>query len=247
MTAMPASYTLRRPAAATRDRRAEIAAIISGQRFTLALQPVVAIASRAPDHAEALLRPAAPAALPPAAFVAAAEAEGLGPALDAAVLHLARTAPPPLSVNVCARSLQQHDFVRTVLTLGAGAIELVRLDAIDDLAAVAAAVAELRAGGVRVALDEVDGGAASLALLQAARFDALKLAGSVVRGAMAGERGRRLLAQLLRLAQALGARPIATHIETLPQLWAAERAGIDLAQGWLLGAPAPWPGATATA
>jgi EAL domain-containing protein (putative c-di-GMP-specific phosphodiesterase class I) len=231
MTAMPASYTLRRPAAATRDRRAEIAAIISGQRFTLALQPVVAIASRAPDHAEALLRPAAPAALP----------------LDAAVLHLARTAPPPLSVNVCARSLQQHDFVRTVLTLGAGAIELVRLDAIDDLAAVAAAVAELRAGGVRVALDEVDGGAASLALLQAARFDALKLAGSVVRGAMAGERGRRLLAQLLRLAQALGARPIATHIETLPQLWAAERAGIDLAQGWLLGAPAPWPGATATA
>lgn len=242
------SYTLRRPAAATaRAPRDTIGCVIAGRAFTLALQPVVGIGSRVSDHAEALLRPTAQAALPPGAFVAKAEAEGLGPALDAAVLEMARTAPQPLSVNVCARSLQQRSFLRTVLDAAPFAIELVRLDAVDDLAAVAGAVAELRACGVRVALDAVDGGAASLALAQAARFDVLKLAGSVVRGAMTGARGRTLLAGLLRLADALGARPIATQIETLPQLWAAERAGIELAQGWLLGAPTPWPGTIPTA
>ena len=139
-------------------------------------------------------------------------------------------------------ALQQPGFVRTVLDAGVPAVELVRIDAIDDLAAVVAAIAELRAGAVRVALDEVDGGAASLALLQAARFDALKLSGAVLRAAMAGARGRTLLAELLRLAAAVGARGIATHVETLPQLWAMQRAGVELAQGWLLGAPAAWAG-----
>ncbi len=230
------SYTLRRPAvAAAHAPRETIAAAIEGRRFTLALQPVVAIDTRLPDHAEVLLRPPAQ---PPRAFVAAADAAGLGAALDAAVLAMARTLPQPVSVNVCARSLQQPGFARTVLDAGATAIELVRIDAIDDLAAAVAAIAELRAGGMRVALDEVDGGAASLALLQAARFDALKLSGGVLRTAMAGPRGRTLLTELLRLAAATGARAIATQIETLPQLWAMQRAGATLAQGWLLGAPA---------
>ena len=58
---------------------------------------------------------------------------------------------------------------------------------------------------------------------------------------MAGARGRTLLAELLRLAAAVGARGIATQVETLPQLWAMQRAGVELAQGWLLGAPAAWP------
>ncbi len=232
------SYTLRRPAAAgARTPREEIAAIIAQRRFALALQPVVGVHTRARDHAEVLLRLAAPLTQPPRAFVAAAEAAGLGAELDAAVLTTARGLPPPLSVNVCARSLQQRDFVRIALDAGATAIELTRIDAVDDLGAVAAGIAELRACAVRVALDEVDGAAASLALLQAARFDALKIAGSVVRGAMAGERGRTLLAHLLRLAATVGARTIATQIETLPQLWAMQRAGADLAQGWLLGAP----------
>lgn len=231
------SYSLRRPAAAARSPRDEIAAVIAERRFTLVRQTVFRLPARAPDHAEALLRLVPQGSQPPAAFVAAAEAAGLGPALDEAVLAAARTLPQPLSVNICARSLQQPGFVRSVLDAAPSMVELVRLEAIDDLAAVAASVAALRAGGVRVALDGMDGGAASLALVQAARFDLVKLAGGVLRGAMEGARGRTLLTELLRLAQALGAQPVATRIETLPQLWAAEGAGITLGQGWLLGAP----------
>ena len=231
------SYSLRRPAA-TRPPRDDTLDVIIERRFTLALQPVFRVRDRTADHAEALLRLATPGSLTPAAFVAAAEAKGHGPALDAAVLAVSCALPRPISVNICARSLQLHRFADTVLDAAPEAIELVRLDAVDDLAAVAAAVADIRAAGVRVALDGVNGGAASLALVQAARFDTFKLAGGVLRAAMAGPRGRTLLAELLRLATALGARPIATRIETLPQLWAAEGAGIELAQGWLLGAPA---------
>ena len=231
------SYSLRRPAAAARSPRDEIDAVIAGRRFTLVRQPVFALPARTPDHAEALFRLVPQGSQPPAAFIAAAEAAGLGPALDAAVLDAARALPPPLSVNICARSLQSPGFVRTVLDAAPEIIELTRLDGIDDRPAVARAVAELRACGVRVALDGMDGGAAALALAQAVRFDLVKLAGSVLRGAMAGARGRTLLAELLRLTAALGARPVATRIETLPQLWAAEGAGITLGQGWLLGAP----------
>ncbi len=238
------SYMLRRPAVPTAHApREEIARIIAERRFSLALQPVVGINSRAPDHAEALLRLPAPLTQPPRSFVAAADAAGLGPALDAAVLAMACRAPSRVSINICARSLQHPGFVRAVLDAGAQAIELVRGDTIDDVAAVAGAVNELRACAVSVALDEFDGGTASLALLQAARFDALKLSGTVVRGAITGPRGRSLLTELLRLGEAVGGRMVATQIETLPQLWAMQRAGIDLAQGWLLGAPAAWPGA----
>jgi EAL domain-containing protein (putative c-di-GMP-specific phosphodiesterase class I) len=244
MMALSAGYTLRRPAAETAAAAPDIAGLIAARGFMLALQPVLRIADRALDHAEALLRLPPPVALPPRAFVAAAAAAGLGPALDLAVLTAARAAPGRVSVNVCACSLQAPSFVPAVLAALDGAaavgIELVRSEAIDDLATVAASVAALRAAGLRVALDAVDGGAASLALLQAARFDTLKLSGSVVRGAIAGGRGRSLLAELVRLAGALGAGTIATGIETLPQLWAAERAGVTLAQGWLLGAPAAW-------
>jgi EAL domain-containing protein (putative c-di-GMP-specific phosphodiesterase class I) len=108
---------------------------------------------------------------------------------------------------------------------------------------VARAVAALRAAGVKVALDEVDGEAPSLACLQAERFDQLKFAGGVVRAAVAGERGRRLLAGLLRLAAATGASTVAKQIETLPQAWAMQRAGVAFGQGWLFGVPERLSGA----
>ncbi len=218
---------------------ADIGRLIKEGHFVLATQPIVHLTDRAPDHAEALLRlrpPAGLPALPARLFIDAATAFGLGRALDEAVLAAAATLPGAISVNLCARSLQHRGIVAAVLAAGT-AVEITRADTIDDLAAVAATVAALRDAGVRVALDEVDGGAASLACLQAARFDTLKLAGSVVRGAAAGARGRLLLGELLRLAAATGATTIATQIETLPQAWAMQKAGIALGQGWLFGAP----------
>jgi EAL domain-containing protein (putative c-di-GMP-specific phosphodiesterase class I) len=245
VTAIPPAYTLRRPAGCLEGEaerrggvaRAALEGVIAGG-FALAFQPVVRLADRVIDHHEALLR--APP-LPAAALLAAAEAFGREAALDLAVMRALPPGGGVVSVNLCARSFQAPGFAACVLdALGARPIrcELTHLAAIDDLAAVAAGLAELRAGGVVVALDAVDGGPAALACLGAARFDALKLAGGVVRAAAAGERGRRLLAELLRLAATMDAVTIATQVETLPQAWAMQAAGIPLAQGWLFGAPA---------
>ncbi len=240
-------YTLRQKAAATAPdeprhaglTRAELQRLLAGRHFALAMQPVVRLADRIPDHAEALLRLRPPAGLPPLPaqrVIDAAAAFGLEPALDAAVLHVAATLPGHVSVNLCARSLQHKPMVAVILAAGQ-AVEIVRAEAIDDLAAVAAAIAALREGGITVALDAVDGTAATLACLQAARFDAMKLSGPVVHGATSGGRGRDLLTHLLRLAAATGATVIATRIETLPQAWAMQQAGVTLGQGWLFGAP----------
>jgi EAL domain-containing protein (putative c-di-GMP-specific phosphodiesterase class I) len=243
MTAIPPAYTLRRPAGPLEDARqggvarAELEGVIAG-RFALAVQPVVRLADRAVDHHEALLR--CPP-LPAAALLAAAEAFGREAALDLAVLRAVPPGAAPIAVNLCARSLQSPAFAACLLdTLPARPVrfELTRLAAIDDLAAVAAGVATLRAAGVPVMLDAVDGGPASLACLAAARFDALKIAGSVVRAGAGGARGRRLLGELRRLAATMAAVTIATQVETLPQAWAMQAAGVTLAQGWLFGAPA---------
>jgi EAL domain-containing protein (putative c-di-GMP-specific phosphodiesterase class I) len=245
MNAIPPAYTLRRPAGSLEGEaarhggvsRAALEGVIAGG-FALALQPVVRLADRGIDHHEALLR--APP-LPAASLLGAAEAFGREAALDLAVVRAVPAGGGAVSVNLCARSFQSPGFAACVLgALGERPIrcELTRLAATDDLAAVAAGVAELRAAGIVVALDAVDGGPAALACLGAARFDALKLAGSVVRAAAAGARGRRLLGELMRLAATMNAVTVATQVETLPQAWAIQAAGITLAQGWLFGAPA---------
>jgi EAL domain-containing protein (putative c-di-GMP-specific phosphodiesterase class I) len=257
MTMMPAPYTLLRQAAAPRatlmeQRRAgltwrDVERIIAKGQFVLVYQPVVRLMDRAVVYHEARLRLHPATGLPPLApqaFVTAAEEFGLGPELDEAVLEAAQASLVPVSVNICARSLQTIRFLPRALARLSGCrakvtVELTRTEEIDDLAAVAASVGELRATGTEVSLDELDGEPGSLACVRAIAFDTLKIAGSVVRGATAGARGRQLLAALLQLSRSVGARTVAKHVETLPQAWAMQSAGVDLGQGWLFGAPAP--------
>jgi EAL domain-containing protein (putative c-di-GMP-specific phosphodiesterase class I) len=256
---MLSPYVLRQAASAPRpagDEQylagmtpASLSRLIHEQHFDIVFQPVIRLADRTIDHYEALLRlrpPARLTSIPTRMLVLTADQFGLGPMLDEAVLCSVPSVSDCVSINIHPASLTKSAIIDRALAYFSDKnrkliIELIRNESPTDLSMLAAAVDRLRGAGIKVALDEVDGDARSLALVQAVQFDVLKIAGAVVRAASGGERGRRLLAALVRLSRTIGARMVAKQVETLPQAWAMEVAGVELAQGWLFGVPRPLP------
>jgi EAL domain-containing protein (putative c-di-GMP-specific phosphodiesterase class I) len=258
MTAVCAPYTLLRrageaqsPAAPPAERRAgllreDVRQIIEQRHFSLAFQPVVRLSDRTVAAHEALLRlhpPAGLPKLPTGVFVELAAGWGLAQALDTAVLEMALGARgAAMSANIAGRSLQDAAFMRRAISLIGDAaprllIEVTAAAGIDDMAAMAHGVAALQAAGVLVCLDDLGADAATLDCMRAVRFDQVKFAGTVVRAAAGGERGRRLAAALVALAAAVGAETVAKSVETLPQAWQMQELGVRHGQGWLFGSP----------
>lgn len=263
-TAAPAAYTLHRragePAPPPSERRAgllrhDAARIIEGRHFGLVFQPIVRLTDRRPAYHEALLRlqpPDGMVKLPTSVFVQVVAEWGLQPVLDAAVLDAALTAwshagSTPVSVNIAGRCICDPAFIAAAVARigGEGAALLVEVNAsaaIGDFAALKAGVDALREAGARVVLDDLGADPSALDCVRAARFDQMKIDGATVRNAGQNERGRRLLAALVQLANAAGAETVAKQIETLPQAWLMAELGVKYGQGWLFGAPGPLPG-----
>jgi EAL domain-containing protein (putative c-di-GMP-specific phosphodiesterase class I) len=225
--------------------------------FRLAFQPIVTIADRRPHHFEALVRPHASkdGTETPQSFVTLIEAAGLSAELDLAVTALASdsvlaTRATAVAVNVSGVSLQDVSF-RTSLeqTLDAAPelkgrllFELTETAEIDDVRAARATIDSLRARGFAVCIDDFGAGAASLRYLRQFEVDYAKIDGAYVRGAETSLRDRELLAQMVDLCRAVGARVIAEQIETEAQIAIVTELGIELGQGHLLGKPGHLPG-----
>ena len=250
----PAGATATSPERRGGLMRPEVGRLIGERRFQLAFQPVVRLADMRPVSHLALPRladtpDAQPGAPTPSArgFVEIARGGGFGPALDGAVLDVAlatwtRGTETPISVNIAARSLRDPVFFARLLRRVAGegrriGVELGGVEGPDDLPPVAAAVAALRAARVPVTLDDFAASEVMLACVQAARFDAVKFAGAVLGAAVAGSRGRRLLAELVKLAALTGAKTVANWVESEPEAALPRGLGVGHGQGWLFGAP----------
>ena len=98
-----------------------------------------------------------------------------------------------------------------------------------------------RAGGFRVALDDVGSGYSSLNMLGALRPDFLKLDRELVSGVHADPYKATIAAKLLETARDLGVKTVAEGIEEEAEFdWLCEH-GTDYAQGYLFARPAPEP------
>lgn len=97
----------------------------------------------------------------------------------------------------------------------------------------------LRAVGVRLALDDFGVGSSSLAHLRTLACDELKIDRSFVGQLPEDSRDAALVAQLTKLAHALGAKVTAEGVETAAQAqWLAEH-GVDTLQGFHFARPMP--------
>lgn len=226
-------------------RRVEV--VIAGGGPDIVFQPIVRARDGVIEGYEALSRFPAGGGDTEAWFADAAQC-GLGPALDrsAAVKALGESARLPdgcfVAVNLSAATLLvDAALVDVLLDFGRRrslVIELTEHAAQDDEDAVIAVLAELRRGGVAVAVDDVGSGYAGMRQLVVIEPQIIKLDAFVVHG-MKGNRVKSALAELvLEFARKTEARCVFEGIETDDDLEAAMSIGADLLQGFRVGRPA---------
>jgi len=240
------SEALARAMRAALGKSGALGAAIRHRRFSLAYQPVIALADGRLHHHEVLVRFGSDGSPFPA--IRLAEEMDLIEPLDGAVLEetlavLEREPGLVLAVNVSGRSITSEAYVARALELlrerpsaqGRLMFELTESAAIEDLGRADRHVQALRTAGCKVCLDDFGAGAASLAYLQQLTLDLVKIDGRYIRDLQHGGREATFVRHLVNMCGELKVRTLAEMVETPEAEDAVRRAGVDYAQGWLYG------------
>ena len=241
-----------------RDRRMlehDLRHAVARGELELVYQPQTQIDSGGVDGFEALLRWHHPArgSVSPAVFVPIAEETGAILEIGAWVLREAcRTAaswPRPLgiAVNVSAVQLHNPHFVQFVhgslFETGLKAerleLEITETALIRDPARALLTLRQLKALGVRIAMDDFGTGYSSLSNLRSFPFDRIKIDGSFIKAVHSNPQGAAIVRSVLGLGRGLGLAVVAEGVETAEELSFLAAEHCALAQGYLLGRPAP--------
>jgi len=240
----------------------ELSRALERGEFVLHYQPKVDLTSGRIVGVEALIRWAHPerGLLAPAEFIYLAENSGLIVPLGRWVLaatcaqaaawraSLGDDGAPRVSANVSSRQFQQRrqfvgDVARALSETGLPP-RLLELELTEGVLAerssgMEATLSELRALGVRVAIDDFGSGYASLSYLKRCQVDVLKIDRSFVGGLGGDERDEAIVRAAILLATALGEEVQAEGIETPKQLGRLQVLGCGVGQGYLFDQPLP--------
>lgn len=232
-----------------------------GRELSLRYQPIVDPRTGDAAMVEALVRWEHPegGTVPPGDFVPLAERTGQIVALGRWVLHeacrSAATWPTAVavSVNLSPRQLVDDDLVDDVraalreagLPARRLVLEVTESTIMTEPRQAAERLAELRALGVRIAVDDFGTGHSSLAALQRLPVTDLKLAREFVAPLEDPEHDPALARAIVALGHALGLRLVGEGVELERQLDLLRRLGCDLVQGFLIARPMPGEDLTA--
>jgi EAL domain-containing protein (putative c-di-GMP-specific phosphodiesterase class I) len=164
----------------------------------------------------------------------AAEWAGLGMPLRVAVNVSGDFLIEPGSTDRVLPLLHERGLDPSLLTL-----EITEQHVIDDADRVAAALAPLRAAGVRVSLDDFGTGFNSLTSLHGLDVDELKLDRSFVSALTTDARARALVRSIVGLARDLGIETVAEGVQCEEELTILAEVGCTSAQGYLISKPVP--------
>ncbi len=233
------------------DLRSALAADLAQGRIDVAFQPIH-LAGGVLYGYEALARwTHGGEPISPADFIPIARRLGSIATLDLVVLRTALRAAAgwapdlALSVNLDSHTLAEAGLLATVAQLlretGYAAprltIEVLETSLIEDDDRALATLHQLRALGIRVAVDDFGAGYSSLARLHTLQPDIVKIDRTLIASHGNDASSLPLLAGIAHLAHQFGALVIAEGIETDRQLSSATTAGCDAMQGYLLGRP----------
>lgn len=236
----------------------ELRNALARNELAVHFQPVVRAADGAIVGAEALVRWHHPRRGPiqPSEIIAIAEDCGVIAAVDRYVCDTAlRYAKGWLrqgwdgwvAVNLAAPSFANpdlpHDVDQSLLDAGVPAqrlvIEITESRAMRDPEASASVVHQLKALGVRVALDDFGIGYSSLAYLKMFPVDHIKIDQYFVQGIGLDNRDEHLIEVVAELARKRGIAVLAEGIETAAQLEWLRGIGCEFIQGYHVGRPVP--------
>jgi diguanylate cyclase (GGDEF)-like protein len=237
----------------------ELRGALEREEFSLAYQPIVALADERVTGFEALLRWEHPrlGSVSPARFIPLAEEHHLiGPigswVLRAAIRqardwNLASSSPVVITVNLSVAQLADPALPEEILAeldaVGLDPsllrVEITETSVLADEAAAMTALSQIRAAGVGVLLDDFGTGYSSLTHLRKLPIDGIKIDRSFVGDLSPDEGDQMLVTGLIRLADSLGLEVVAEGIETPYQVSVLRSAGCRHGQGYLFSRPLP--------
>jgi diguanylate cyclase (GGDEF)-like protein len=234
--------------------RRELPRAVAAGALDLHYQPIVASENGRIAGVEALLRWTHKDRGPisPAQFIPVAEQIGLMDDLGAFVLrHALKDAKnwPDVYISVNLSPLQVRDrrivdVVREALWDSGIApsklmLEITEGVLIDNPEEMLKRIEDLRAIGVRIALDDFGSGYSSLGYLQRFPFDKLKIDRSFVSALGRSPNAAVIIQAIVALGRALGVTVVVEGVETEEQRVLLRLAGCDEMQGFLFAKPAP--------
>jgi EAL domain-containing protein (putative c-di-GMP-specific phosphodiesterase class I) len=233
----------------------------------IAYQPIVTLATGELYEYECLFRPEMPM-LPQsiASVVQAAINTDRGVELDVYIIATileqvgrleaaSRTAgrePRHYAINLTPSSLLHPSFEAAAIGAQVRAagldprkitIECTEQQSVSDIGALQRQVRTLRRLGFGFAVDDAGAGYASFALIAALRPTVIKIDRDIVTGIGHDDAKQALVEAFVSFGRRIGARLLAEGIERRADLFALSSLGVELGQGFLLGKPAPVPGA----
>jgi EAL domain-containing protein (putative c-di-GMP-specific phosphodiesterase class I) len=221
-------------------------------RLRVHSQPIIRLADEEVHAEELLVRIATEdgALLLPEAFVPAAERHGLMPRIDRLMLeHGAALASceRPVHVNLSATTIADETFfdcaVATVDRHRADpakiTFEITETAAASDMRHGARLARKLVAHGFRIAIDDFGSGWGPFRYLRSFPVSMLKIDREFIRDVGSSPKAIQLVRGMVGLARALGHRTIGEGVEDECTIGIMRALGIDYAQGFYVGGPAP--------
>jgi EAL domain-containing protein (putative c-di-GMP-specific phosphodiesterase class I) len=243
------------------DREMELEQAVEQRQFVLHYQPIVDLDRDEIVGVEALVRWMHPTKgmLPPADFIPLAESTGLILPLGKWILEeacmqarswqLACTdgSTFQLSVNLSPVQFNQPHLVEEVcealersgLPAGCLVLEITENALMKESDTMRERLQELKALGVRLAVDDFGVGYSSLSYLRRFPVDHLKIDRSFVQGAGEGPEDSALCEAIVKLGEHLGLQTVAEGIESSSQLEWFKDKHCRFGQGFYLSRPAP--------
>lgn len=233
---------------------------LDDDRFMLYAQRLAPLTDQAAGlHAEVLLRlrDVDGAVVPAGAFLPAAERFHLASRIDrwvlGSVVSVLRarhnlSGLGGLSVNLSGQSIGDRAFHRHALDLLMTAgpavcrclcLEITETVAVTHVADAGAFVDQVRALGVRVALDDFGAGASSFGYLKGLRVDQIKIDGQFIRDLLDDPLDEAAVRCFVDVARVVGVHTVAEFVDRPEILARVRELGIDFAQGYLLHRPEP--------
>jgi PAS domain S-box-containing protein len=234
---------------ALEEKRARVQDVLRRRAVRTVFQPIADVATGAVIGAEALSRFDGDPQAPPDRWFADAVEVGLGPELDLLAVELALLAAPRLpsqvylSVNVSPQTICSDRLTEMLRNAPVRCdrlvVEITEHESVEDYELLGRCLDALRAGGLRLAVDDAGAGYASFRHILGLRPDYIKLDRALIDG-MDGDPARRaLVSAVVTFGREVSATVVAEGIETPAELRTARLLDVDAAQGFLIGRPAP--------
>lgn len=233
---------------------------LDNDAFRLFAQPIEAVCAATPCYHEILLRLEEHGEIiAPGSFLPAAERYHFMVRIDRWVVrntlawlsdqrcHATQPSHDLWGINLSGASLSDEDFCQDLIAQVSAAglphhtlcFEITESTAIAQLSRVSELIHTLKGYGCRFALDDFGTGLSSFSYLKELPVDFLKIDGNFIRNVDQDPVDRAMVEAIHAVGKALAIETIAEFVETQATLKVLHHIGIDYAQGYLIGKPAP--------